>query len=350
MSGAAAAGRVQGGAPSPAAGSAVVRSVACLGRVSLERDVPASDIHEYIRDAANLVWMDVRDPGAAEISMLLEEFGFHPLALEDVAKGQNRPKVDEYKGYLFVVAYGVATAGPEPRLAEVDLFIGRNYVVSIHRGSVPSLEEARARFTRGGKMLREGVGFLVYALMDALIDAYFPILDAVQEQVERDEIEMFTRFDEERVQDLLRVERVLVAIRRVAYPLREIFHVLLRPDHPFFSPDTRVYFHDVHDHVLRILDVLDIEREMVGGALEAHLTVISNRLNVTMRKLTAITVCVALAGSVFGAWGNEPPSDPVGGHRPGASGRCRAGRSSRSRWRCIGSGGSAERRGGRTAE
>src|SRR6185436_4600588 len=126
---------------------ACVKTVACLGGISLERGIPTEQLHEYIRDAGNLVWIDVQDPGPAEISMLLEVFGFHPLALEDVTKGQQRPKVDEYKGYMFVVTYAV-TPGPvanELSTSEVYLFIGRNYVVTIHHGRVPAVEDAYGR-------------------------------------------------------------------------------------------------------------------------------------------------------------------------------------------------------------
>src|SRR5712691_1902517 len=132
--------------------TARVKTVACLCGVSLERGVPTEQISEYLREPETLVWIDVQDPGTAELSMLQEEFGFHPLALEDVIKGQQRPKVDEYKGYLFVVAYAIAAAKGEAdaQTTEVDLFIGRNYVVSVHRGHVPALEDAYGRWTQGG--------------------------------------------------------------------------------------------------------------------------------------------------------------------------------------------------------
>lgn len=291
--------------PAESASTARVKTVACLGGVSLERGVPTEEIHEYIRDAANLVWMDVQDPGPAELSMLLEEFGFHPLALEEVAKGQQRPKIDEYKGYLFIVTYAVLTEDQTQAVqtVEIDLFVGRNYVVTVHHGRAPALEEAYSRWTRGGAMLCEGVGFLVYTVMDAIIDGYFPIIDAIEGEVEETELEMFARLRPEGVQSLLRLKRTLVTLRRVLYPLRETFAVLLRREQPIFSPNTLVYFHDVHDHVLRCLDILEIEREMVTGALEAYLTVLSNRLNMTMKTLAVITVVVAIAGLTFGAWG-----------------------------------------------
>ena len=282
-----------------------VRTVACVSGVSLERGVPTEEIHDYIKESSNLVWMDVQDPGPAELSMLLEEFGFHPLALDDVAKEQQRPKVDEYKGYLFAVTYCVAAASDlkDIKTVEVDLFIGRNYVVTIHRGRIPALEDALGRWTRGGPMLREGVGFLVYTVMDALIDTYFPVIDAIEDEIEEIELELFGPFRGRGVQDLLKLKRTLVVLRRVLYPLRETFHVFLRPDRTHFSAAMLVYFQDLHSHILRIVDVLDTERDMAAGALEAYLTVVSNRLNETMKKLAVLTVAVAVLSAVFGAWG-----------------------------------------------
>jgi magnesium transporter len=282
-----------------------VRATACLGGVSLERGVPPADVAEYIRDPENVVWLDVQDPGPEEIALLFEEFGFHPLALEDVARAQQRAKVDEYKGYMFVVAYGVAE-GAEPndlRTVEVDLFIGRNYLVTVHHGRLPALEDAAARWTRAGKMLREGIGFLVYTVMDALIDGYFPLIDGIEEMMSEMEVELFTNFRAGDIQRLLRLKRALIALRRILFPLREVFHVFLRHDHPFFSADSRIYFQDVYDHILRILDALDIQRDVVAGTTDAYLTLGSNRLNVTMKRLTVVTVCVAILGAVFGAWG-----------------------------------------------
>jgi magnesium transporter len=284
---------------------AAIKTVACVGGLSIERGIPTEEVHDYIRDADNLIWMDVQDPTEEELSMLLEEFGFHPLSVEDVAKGEQRPKVDEYKAYLFVVTYGVAAGADIKNLliAEVDLFIGRNYLVTVHRGRVPALEEAYQRWTRGGELLAEGVGFLTYTVVDALIDAYFPLIDAIEEYMDETELEMFSDSARKGPQELLKLKRTLVSLRRVLTPLREVFHVFLRRERPMFSPNTRIYFQDVHDHVLRILDVLEIEREMVTSSLEAYLTVLSNRLNATMQTLTVITMVVAVVGAVFGAWG-----------------------------------------------
>jgi magnesium transporter len=282
-----------------------LKAVACLGGVSLERGVPVSEIHDYIREPDNVVWVDVQDPGPAEISTLIDEFGLHPLALADAASGERRPKAEEFKGYLLLVTY-VAVPGEDTkalRTAEVDLFIGRNYVVSIHRGIVPALDEAQSRWMRGGAMLREGVGFLAYEVLDAIIDSFAPFIGGIEDEIDEIEIAVLTRSDDEGVRSVLRLKRDLAALRRVLYPLRSVFQVLLRRDHPLFPGNTEVYLREVFEHVLRILDDLDAERDRASSALEASLAINSNRLNKTMKRLAVITVAVAVVGSVFGAYG-----------------------------------------------
>ena len=301
--------------PSSSASSPRVKAVACLGGVSLERGVPPEEIREHLREADNVVWVDVQDPGPVELATLVDEFGFHPLTLEGAGEGQRRPKLDEYKGYIALVAYAAAPAAAGSggsHVAEVDLFIGRNYVVSLHRGRVAAVEEAAARWTRGGALLREGVGFLVYTLLDSLIDSFAPLISRVEEDIEEIEIGVFTSSDEEGVRELLRSKRTLSGLRRVLFPLREIFPSLLRRDHPYFRGATQVYLSDARDHLLRILDVLDAQRDMAAGALEASLAVSSHRLNKTMKTLAVLTGAVAVMGAVFGAYGMNFQVVPLG--------------------------------------
>lgn len=281
-----------------------VKAVACVCGVSFERDVSVAEIHDFIRDPDTVVWVDVQDAGPDELATLEEEFGLHPLALGDSAR-RRRPKLDEYKGYLHLVTHAALPAGDdrELRAAEVDLFVGRNFLATVHRGPVPALPAAMARWTRGGPLLKEGVGFLAFVVLDTLIDSYVPLIDAVEDELGEAEVAVFTPTGEAAVRNLLRLKRMLIDLRRVLFPLLEALQPLLRRDHPYFAPGAQGCLRDVYDHVLRILDVLDTEREMAAGALEASLTVSSNRLNKTMRTLAVITVAVALVSSVFGAYG-----------------------------------------------
>ncbi|AMV38422.1 magnesium transporter CorA family protein [Planctomyces sp. SH-PL62] len=280
-------------------------AVACLGGVSLERGVPIAEIHDYIKEPDNVVWLDVKDPGPSELAMLIDEFGLHPVGLEAESLGRRRPKVDEFKGYALLITC-VAVPGDDPkvlRTTELDLCLGRNFVVSIHRGRVPALEEAMARWMHGGPRLREGVGFLVFAVMDALVASFASFLAGIEEDVEEMEIAVFTRSDEESVRTLLQLKRNLAALRHELQSLRTIFEVLLRRDHPFFPEGAEVYLRDVYDHLLRMLDVLEAGRERADAAMDATLAIGSHRLNKTMKSLSLITVAMAVIGSVFGAYG-----------------------------------------------
>jgi magnesium transporter len=275
------------------------------GHEQCEHIKPAR-VSEVLCDPGVILWVDVKDPGAAELEMLREEFGFHRLALEDVAKQRQRAKVDEYPGYFFVVLYAPLPSEPDGdvRLAEIELFVGRNYVVTVHRGDVPGLQEAVRRWERTEPALREQVGFLVHVIADSVVDGYFPIVEAMEDRLDDLEATMFgpsaSAFD---TGELLAIKRNLYTLRKAIYPLREVFNTFLRRDHVIFSPETYPYFQDAYDHVLRLLDIIDIERDMATGTLEAQLSIVSNRLNETMKRLTVVAICVAVLGAVFGAWG-----------------------------------------------
>ena len=173
--------------------------------------------------------------------MLIDEFGLHPLALEGAAHGQRRPKVDEYQGLLAArdlrgrPRRGRRGACGPPRWTCSSAGISWSPSTGAR---VPALEEALARWTRGGPRLREGVGFLVYAVMDAIIDSFAPFLADIEEEIEETEFAVFTRSDEESVRSLLRLKRTLASLRRELHPLRAVFQVLLRRDHPFFPGST----------------------------------------------------------------------------------------------------------------
>lgn len=282
-----------------------LRVVACVGGKTIARDFPPADISEYIKDSGTTVWVDIRDPGPAEAQLLSEEFEFHPLAVEDACKGDQRPKIEEYEGYVFIVAYTLPppTNGMELTPIEVHAFIGRNYVVTVHHGPAPPLDEASRRWGRGDAMLNAGVGFLAYTVFDAMVDAFFPAIDHIGDRIDECEREIFKHPEQDFVPEILSLKRGLVELRRVLAPMRDVFLLMLRHDLPLFAPESRVYFQNVYDHVTRQLENLEVLRELATGALDAYMTVLSNRLNATMQTLTVFTIALAFLGAVFGAWG-----------------------------------------------
>jgi magnesium transporter len=307
--------------PSPQAGEQVApgKVTVWLSRPGAEKceHIPCERISDMLSKPGVLFWVDVKDPGPAELEMLREEFKFHRLALEDVSKQMQRPKVDEYPGYFFVVMYAPLPPQPgeEVETVEVDLFVGRNYVVTIHRGYVPALQEAMERWEHTEPDLRGDVGFLMHTVADTVIDGYFPIVDAIEDRLDDIELTLFTAKGTFNAEELLAVKRSLYTLRKAIYPLREVFNVFLRREQGLFNPETLPYFQDVYDHILRLLDIIDIQRDMATGALEAQLSVVSNRLNETMKRLTVAAICVAILGAVFGAWGmnfTRVPLDQLG--------------------------------------
>lgn len=304
--------------PQPAEGGKVVVWLSRAGSGNCERLAPER-ISDVLGEPGVTVWVNLQDPGREELEMLREEFGFHGLALEDVAHQGQRPKVDEYPGYYFVVMYAPVCAEDSGgvRTKEVDMFVGKNYVVTAHRGSIPALDDAARRWERTDPQLREQVGFLMHVIADAIIDSYFPIVEGIEDRLDRLEVALFRTGPQSSysAEEVLGVKRILYTLRKAIYPLREVFNVFLRRDQAIFSAETYPYFQDAYDHVLRLLDMIDIERDMATGALEAQLSVASNRLNETLKRLTVIAICVAIMGAVFGAWGmnfTHVPLDHLG--------------------------------------
>lgn len=298
----------------------------CRPQAEICETIPATEIDKLLREEGVILWVDILDPTAEDVELLHREFGFHHLALEDAMHQDQRAKVDEYPEYYFVVMHAPLPLSETPRVRdarekletrELDLFVGRNFLVSLHQGEIPALAEAARRWGRTDQELRHKMGFLLHTVIDSVIDGYFPLVDALEDRLDTLEMALFTgdggALDDPK--ELLDIKRSLFTLRKAIYPLREVFNTFLRRDSQLFTAETYPYFQDVYDHILRLLDTVDIQRDMATGALDAHLAVVSNRLNNTMKQLTMVAVCVAILGAVFGAWGmnfTHVPLDHLG--------------------------------------
>ena len=249
-----------------------------------------------------LLWVDVVDPDEDELGCLQEQFDLHPLAMEDVRKHHQRPKLEQYPTHDFLVAYSGG-------LQEVDFFVGGHWLVTVREhdddGHAWDDSGARHRFER----LTPGaasVGFLLYVLLDELVDGYFAAADQAEEMLEELEEAIFDASpgDPDGVhQTLFAVRRRLVQFRRVAVPLRDVVSALLRGEVKAVDAETRVHLQDVYDHVLRVVDQLDAHRELVGNAVDANLAMMSNRMNEVMKRMTswgAILLGSTLVAGIYG--------------------------------------------------
>jgi magnesium transporter len=264
-------------------------------------DDPAG-ISDLVEAAEGLIWVDLTEPTESELHLVADEFALHPLALEDASKHGQRAKLEQYPTHAFVVAYSSS-------LAEVDLFFGPTWLVTVRdhdaKGEEWDVTPVRERYdrTRPG---RPTIGFLVYTILDELVDGYFDATDAAEDRLEELEDRIFGEdlpAERDVQQRLFEIRRELVVFRRAVVPLREVVGALLRREVDWIDDETVVHLQDVYDHVLRAIDLVDGQRELMGNAVDAHLAIISNRMNQVMKKMTswgAILLGSTLIAGIYG--------------------------------------------------
>jgi magnesium transporter len=268
-------------------------------------DVPVGDLSEVRREPDTLVWADVVSGTPEELAEMGREFDIHPVALEDChPRRKQRPKVEEYPGHVLLVAYAAKPGrhGDRVELHELDLVAGQNFLVSFHAGRPIDAESVARRVKAHPELAREGSGFLLYVVLDELVDTFFPVLDRIGERVEDLEEAVFAGGGD--VQNQIFVLRKdLIAIRRVAGPMRDAMVVLLRRDLGLFSPEARRYLQDIYDHLIRVVESVEDYQDLASGALEANLTVTSNRVNTVARNLAGYAAIFAVITMISGIYG-----------------------------------------------
>lgn len=268
-----------------------------------------------------VLWIDLSRPTQEMIAPVASVFGLHPLAVEDALKRRQRPKAEEYDGLLFVTTHAARLRGPgghDVGLDEIDIFMGPGFVITAHSGAAPVLDEVRRRLAAAPAGLRSSEGHVLYAILDAVVDSYFPVLDALDGYVERLEDTLFREPRQKTMDQLFSAKRALLHLRHVAAPQRDMMNLLMRHDSRLVGAPLRAYFRDVYDHLLRITDQIDAHRDLLAGALDIYLSIVSNRLNEVMKVLTVITAIFASLAVISGIYGMNferafPPFDWRGG-------------------------------------
>jgi magnesium transporter len=228
-----------------------------------------------LREGERCFFANMQAPTREELEKLRKEFGFHPLAIEDVLTRHQRPKIDVYPDHYFLVVYRIgADTGEDVLLQELDFFIGHNFLVVTHDSEVPCLDEVFERFRRAPE--KKSVSRLLYEILDAIVDEYFPFVDAIAERTGEIEEAIFHGFETEELEKVLALKRDLALLRR--------------RDPPIIEPGEVFYFQDVYDHLVRVTDSIDTYRELLSGSLEAFLSIQNNRLSEVVKRLTVISV------------------------------------------------------------
>jgi len=262
------------------------------------------DISTVLADKNQFVWIGLHEPSEDLLRRIQQEFGLHDLAVEDAFRAHQRPKIEEYGNSLFIVLRTAQLQDGKIAFGETHIFLGPRYVVSVRHGASLSYAEVRARCESTPHLLRKGPGFVLYALMDFVVDHYFPIVDALEDELERLEEQIFGgKFNRESTEEIYDLKRDLVALKRAVSPLMEICNRSMRFDVGLIPEDTRLYFRDVYDHVIRINETVDNMRELLTTALEANLALISIGQNEVMKKLAAWAAILAVPTMIAGVYG-----------------------------------------------
>jgi magnesium transporter len=267
-------------------------------------EITTREIHQYVHRPDCFVWVALRDPTDAELAEMQEEFDLHPLAVEDARHGHQRPKIEEYGDSLFVVMHTAEPSGDELKIGEVHVFVGRNYVLSVRSRTERGFQDVRARCEREPELLRHGSGYVLYALMDTVVDRYFPALDAVEAELERLEERIFAGGGgRASIQALYGLKQKLVILKHMVSPLIEGTGKLHGGRVPHVCAGMGEYFRDVYDHLVRLNQSIDSTRDMVTTAMSVHLSLSTMQENETTKRLAAYGALVAVPTMIAGVYG-----------------------------------------------
>ena len=296
-----------------------MRLVLDAGDPGVPAEVGVDRLGELVADHDTRLWLDIADPGPAEVALLRQVFGFHELALEEVTRPHERPRCDAYSGYYFVVVYAAERSGDAILPRELNLFWGANYLVTIHRRSaavLAALTEARRHWEHHERHQEYGIACLAYTLFESLVDGYFAVQDRVRERIEGIEEAIFTGA-EGAAADLFRLRKELLRVPRLLAPTSHVLAEVLRREGTV-PEGLRPYFADVQDHAVHVLAELDTYRDLLAAALDVHVFSAFNRLGRIMQRLTAITVIIMVPNFVASIYGMNfvhllPPSESTYG-------------------------------------
>ena len=266
------------------------------------------------RDSPTVTWINIDGlHDVAALEAIGKHFGFHPLALEDVLNCGQRPKIEDYGEYHFMIMKSLLL-GETLETEQISFFLGGNYVITMQEVAGDSFEQVRERIRRGkGLIRRSGPDYLTYALIDALVDEFFPVLEKYGEQIENLEAEMLLEPSQATIQEIHRIKRELLMVRRSAWPERDVINAMQREESDVIRPETQVFLRDCYDHTIQVIDMLETYRELASGLLDVYLSSLSNRMNEVMKVLTIISTIFIPLNFIAGIYGMNynPEASPL---------------------------------------
>ena len=264
-------------------------------------------VSEFLKEPDSLVWLDVVDPGPNSLDLIAQEFCLHPLAVEDAVTAHERPKIEAFEGYWFLVIHAVTAIESRIEFHELAVFAGHNFLVTVRHSPPYSLDEVEHRWEVHGAQLGIDAGYLLYVILDTIVDGYIPVAEVFQNRVDDLEERLFARNSrgDEVLPEIFEMKKDAQRFRHAVLPMRDILNPIIRGDCQPFVDLGLAYFRDVYDHAVRVIDQLDSLRDLVTSALEIHLSVISNRHNEVAKQLTIIATIFLPLSFLTGFFGQN---------------------------------------------
>jgi magnesium transporter len=285
------------GAKAPGA----VRIVVCHGE-NARTSTELGDLAALVGLPDHSIWVDLSDPDDDQVMAAADALGLHPLIAEDIRERNQRSKVETFdEDVVHIVLFALEYAG-EAAASEIDIVLGRGYLLTVHAGAIGDSTGAPLRFGVE-HALKKGPDFLLYAIADTIVDGYFPVLDKIGDDIDALQDRVMEKASDWTLQRLFALKRELVDLRRATSPAREIFNQLTNREIASIDPQHVVYFRDVYDHLIRVTDELDNYRDLVSGTLDIYVSIVNNDLSRIMKRLTGVTVILAGIGAVAGIFG-----------------------------------------------
>jgi magnesium transporter len=292
----------------------MIKSTHYLNGVT-RNDLTVDEIKEAMKVNQGVLWVDlVQTPYTEAEQILLELFGFHPLAVSDALDEMHVPRVDDWGDYLYLVLHDIKFDPAQEEVFqtnELDIFLGKHYLVTYQNIAIPVVEKVHQNIERDPRFLQRGADHLFYKLADDLVGETLPVVDQMDDAIDTIEDQLFNGSNQQLLEEIFTLKRSLLHLRRILMPQREVFNKLARGDDHVIDKQERVFFRDIYDHMVRLYDISESLRDLISGALETYLSVINNRMNDVMKTLTIITTLFMPISFLTGFFGmNFFAADP----------------------------------------
>lgn len=277
------------------------------GAETVERGFTVDQLPNLLKEEKAVIWIDIPEPTEADERILLDVFHFHPLTLEDCRETRNYPKVEEFPTYLYFIVHGVrADTSPDHfNTIELDGFLGKNYVITYHHEKFRSIDNVNHLLQTSPAICQRGAAFLLYQILDQIVDYYSPVLDDFDERIDLLEDKIFTLGSpsNEILEEIMDLKRGVLRLRRISGKQKEVILRMSRGEFPLIEPQILPFYRDIHDHIGRVTDLAENYRDLISGALEAYLSVVSNRMNEIMKVLTIFSAIMLPLTFIAGVYG-----------------------------------------------